>query len=286
MKHVFECAAAQKKYWVMLPEYGYAVVEYPQHPDIFSFDRGNEADVIQELIDKINGANQLHGKKLCIDITGFMRPHILFLVQYLQTINIMSFDMIYTEPAQYGRKEDTKFSHDVYQVRQVAGFEGIHIDETANDILVVGVGYDDELISRVVNEKDGAKLYQLRSLPSLSADMYQESILRLDKTPLADQPDMADRVFFASANDPFVVATELSDKLQELRARKSVDNIYLSPLATKPQALGFALFYIMELRNHPASIIFPFSTSYSRETSAGVGRTWCYEIRLADVASI
>jgi hypothetical protein len=97
---------------------------------------------------------------------------------------------------------------------------------------------------------------------------------------------MADRVFFALANDPFVVATELSDKLHELRARNSVDNIYLSPLATKPQTLGFALFYILELRNQPASIIFPFSTSYSRETSAGVGRTWCYEIRLAEVALI
>ncbi len=284
VQQVFERVVASRKYWVALPEYGYAKDELPNHPDVVSFADGNEAEVILSLIKQHIGIEALQGKKFCIDITGFMRPHILFLVQYLQAVGLESFDMIYTEPEQYGRKEHTDFSRDVDAVRQVSGFEGTHIDEIANDILVVGVGYDDELISRVVNEKDGARLYQLRSLPSLSADMYQESILRLDKTPLADNPDMEDRVFFAPANDPFVVATELSDKLQQLRARNSVDNIYLSPLATKPQTLGFALFYIMELRNQPASIIFPFSTSYSRETSAGVGRTWCYEIRLAEVA--
>ncbi len=283
VQQVFERVVASKKYWVVLPEYGYEEDELPKHPNVVSFAEGNEADVVLGLIKEHIGIGAIQGKTLCIDITGFMRPHILFLVQYLQAVGLTSFDMIYTEPAQYGRKEDTDFSRDVYEVRQVSGFEGTHIDEIANDILLVGVGYDDELISRVVNEKDSARLYQLRSLPSLSADMYQESILRLDKTPLADIPDMEDRVFFAPANDPFVVATELSEKLQQLHARKSVDNIYLSPLATKPQALGFALFYITELRNQPASIIFPFSTSYSKETSAGVGRTWCYEIRLANV---
>lgn len=281
VKKAFEEIVAPKKYWVVLPEYGYEEDEYPEHTDVIPFLEGNEADIILKLIKEHIGVDVLLKKTLCIDITGFMRPHILFLVQYLHSIGVTSFDMVYTEPAQYGRKEDTKFSRDVHAVRQVAGFEGAHIDEIANDILIVGVGYDDELISRVVNEKDGAKLFQLRSLPSLSADMYQESILRLDKTPLADNPDMEDRVFFAPANDPFVVATELSDKLQQLRARKLVDNIYLSPLATKPQTLGFALFYLTELQNQPASIIFPFSTSYSKETSAGVGRTWCYEIRFS-----
>lgn len=281
VKRTFEEIVATKKYWVVLPEYGYEEVEYPVYSDVVPFSNGNEADIVLKLIKEHIGIGTLQGKTLCIDITGFMRPHILFLVQYLHSIGTASFDMIYTEPAQYGRKEDTNFSRDVHTVRQVAGFEGAHIDEIANDILIVGVGYDDELISRVVNEKDGARLFQLRSLPSLSADMYQESILRLDKTPLADNPDMEDRVFFAPANDPFVVATELSDKLQQLRARKLVDNIYLSPLATKPQTLGFALFYLTELQNQPASIIFPFSTSYSKETSSGVGRTWCYEIRFS-----
>ncbi len=281
VQQVFEQIVAGRKFWVVLPEYGYTNDELPKQPEVISFTGGNEADVIIGLIKERIGIDALRGKAICIDITGFMRPHILFLVQYLQTAGITSFDMIYTEPEQYGRKEDTDFSQDVCMVRQVSGFEGTHNDDIADDILIVGVGYDDQLISRVVNEKDGAKLFQLRSLPSLSADMYQESILRLDKTPLADNPDMEDRVFFAPANDPFVVATELSDKLQHLRARNSVGNIYLSPLATKPQALGFAIFFISELKAEPASIIFPFSTSYSKETSAGVGRTWCYEIRLA-----
>jgi hypothetical protein len=86
-----------------------------------------------------------------------------------------------------------------------------------------------------------------------------------------------EHIFFAPANDPFVVASELSKKLKQLRLC-SVDNIYLSPLATKPQTLGFALFYLNELINEPASVVFPFSSSYYRETSKGVGRTWLYEV--------
>ena len=57
-----------------------------------------------------------------------------------------------------------------------------------------------------------------------------------------------------------------------------LDSSDLSPLATKPQALGFALFYLQELLDQPASVLFPFSRRYERETSNGVGRVWSYEI--------
>src|SRR5580658_4376694 len=42
---------------------------------------------------------------------------------------------------------------------------------------------------------------------------------------------------------------------------------YLSPLATKPQVLGFALYYLTECRNTAASLIFPFCQAYDQETS-------------------
>ncbi len=180
---------------------------------------------------------------------------------------------------EYEKKENTQFTRDVCSVRQVSGYEGTHIDEVANDVLIVGVGYDDELISRVINDKDSAQIVHMLSLPSLSADMYQESILRLTKnTSLKDMTDS--QIFFAPANDPFVVAAELSKKINELRTIHNSRNIYLSPLATKPQALGFALCYLNELIDSPASVIFPFSNSYNRETSKGIGRTWLYEVCL------
>lgn len=278
VQHVFTNIPAADKRWIILPEYQYSPDEIPKHQETIVFSSPHEADVILELFQKHVGEDVLKKSRLCVDITGFMRPHIMFLVNYLKMIGVEKFDVVYTEPSQYGRKEETQFSNDVIAVRQVAGFEGRHIDDIENDVLIVGVGYDNELISRVVNEKDIKNLIQLLSLPSLSADMYQESILRLDKTSLANDRSIEDRVFYAPANDPFVVAHELSEMLKQLRSRAPIGNIYLSPLATKPQALGFALFYMAELHDEPASVIFPFSASYSKETSTGIGRTWVYEV--------
>jgi hypothetical protein len=281
IQRIFGNFNATDKYWVVLPEYEFSEDELPKVKNLISLKSYNEAEAVQELFNEYIENMKTNQLRLCIDITGFMRPHILFIVYYMQLLGLVSFDMIYTEPEQYQRKENTVFSFkDILNVRQVSGFEGSHIDEMGNDILIVGVGYDHALISRVIVEKDGAKLIQLLSLPSLSADMYQESILRLEKTSLATNLS-EDRVFFSPANDPFVVASELSDIVKQLKARGPVDNIYLSPLATKPQTLGFALFYLNELKDEPASILFPYSESYSKETSTGVGRTWLYEINLA-----
>lgn len=281
VRKVFEQISAKKKYWIVLPEYNYPSDQPSGIQNVITFMPGSsEADVVLAFAEAI-GVEALCKGKLCIDITGLMRPHILYLVRYLFDHRVKSFDMIYTEPAHYARKENTKFSNEeIESVRQVIGFEGMHDDEMGNDILIMGVGYDHALISRVVNDKDGAKLIQLLSLPSLSADMYQESILRLDKTDSTFDPNMDDRVFFAPANDPFVVASELSDKYKEILSRGTITNTYLCPLATKPQALGFALFYLAELIGTPSSIIFPFARFYDKETSKGVGRTWQYEINL------
>lgn len=282
VRATFSKVRARRKVWVALPEYGYSAEELRDLGEVFAYTTRSEADVVIDLVPKLL-ADAGAGARICVDITGFMRPHILFLVHYLRRSGLTRVDMLYTEPERYERREETKFSNEVVEVRQVAGFDGTHSDDTSNDILIIGVGYDDLLMSRVLAEKEAAKQVQLLSLPSLSADMYQESILRLDKTSLAggDEAYAEERLFYAPANDPFVVAHELGAMVMKLRARAPITNLYLSPLATKPQALGFALFYLNELEQGPSSIIFPFSKSYSRETSDGVGKSWVYELTWA-----
>jgi hypothetical protein len=133
-------------------------------------------------------------------------------------------------------------------------------------------------MARAILQKDNARLVQLHSLPSLSADMYHESLLRLDRVSPASVRPNDEAVYFASANDPFVTAATLSQAWREMNARRPVTNLYLCPLATKVQALGFGLFFLSEMENQPASIILPSIQSYSRETSTGVGRSWLYPI--------
>lgn len=279
VRTVFGKINANEKYWIMVPEYQYLPIEEPQNGIVLRTENFNEADQIIETIGSVLKKKNKN-ISICIDITGLMRPQILFILRYLQTNNFFQFEMIYTEPSHYSRKEDTNFTlADVNEVKQVSGFEGIHNHDMSRDMLFIGIGYDHHLISRVILEKDSARVLQLHSLPSLSADMYQESLIRLDRANLPHCTS-EDQVFFSSANDPYLTAVALSKSFHKVCQIKNPTNIYLTPLATKPQTLGFGLFYLKELEGTSSSIIFPYSSKYSRETSKGIGKTWLYPIYL------
>lgn len=278
VKTVFNQVSCNFKRWWIIPEYGFQEAELESISQYNVFTDYRESDLImsgmQEVIDSAN-----KNSKICIDITGFMRNHILYFLKYLQMRGIKEFDALYTEPIHYFRKADTTFSEKVSEVRQVEGYEGSHQSDTSNDVLLLGIGYDNDPMARVKLSKEQARVVQLHSLPSLSADMYHESLLRLNKaTNVSRAAD--DSLLFASANDPFVVAQILSKHWTDMNARRKVTNIYLCPLSTKVQALGFGIFYLTELQNERASIILPTVDAYSRKTSSGVGRTWIYPVHL------
>ena len=113
--------------------------------------------------------------------------------------------------------------------------------------------------------------------------MYQENILRAHKAedPVGSRTSstMA-QACYAPANDPFVTASILSDLIEKESQRKYITNLYLSPLGTKAQTLGFGLYFVWECREKPISIIFPFCKEYSRETTYGISKIWKYSIEL------
>lgn len=274
----YDAVGAKAKNWWILPEYRFKASELAALPGASFLEGARESDVIMAGLAGMEKRLQA-GMSLCVDITGFMRNQILFLMWYLRKIGVQQFDAIYSEPDHYSRKADTVFSERISVVRQVEGFAGSHQPDWHNDVLLLGVGYDHDPMARAILYKENARLVQMHSLPSLSADMYHESLLRLDRVSSISRP-MDQSVYFASANDPFVTATALSQAWRELNARKPVTNLYLCPLATKAQTLGFGLFFLREMRKQPASIILPTIETYSRETSKGVGRTWLYPIQL------
>ena len=279
VQQVYRAVSAPTKRWWIVPEYNYSIEEIDQLTDYVFLKQTNESDLIIDGMKSILPMIDSEAR-LCIDITGMMRNHILFLIKFLKEKGVSNFDMIYTEPSHYLRGDETTFSKSIKEVRQVQGYEGEHDTDSSNDVLLLGVGYDQHPMARTILYKENARLVQLLSLPSLSADMYQESLLRLARVTAGSSLPHDDSLYFASANDPFVVASILSEAWSELSKQKSVTNIYLCPLATKVQALGFGLFFLNEMQNGPASIILPSIESYSRSTSTGVGRTWLYPIRL------
>jgi hypothetical protein len=219
---------------------------------------------------------------VCIDATGFIRPHILYLLRHLFEIGWKSVDVIYSEPLKYQRGSNTRFSGDVSEVRQIRGFEGSHTADPDGEFLVVGCGYDSDLMRIVANSRVRAKKLQMFPFPSLRPHMYQENRLRTQECQEAFGAVL--KTIFAPGYDPFITAQVLSQTVQELQS--SIKNLYLCPLATKAQVLGFGLFFLMECMDKPVSIVFPFSEHYNRETSTGLSEVWKYKIDFSLLKSL
>ena len=223
---------------------------------------------------------------MCIDSTGFIRPHLLVLLWAMKDIGIRTFDVLYTDPVRYSEDENTRFTGPIEKVEQVPGYEGVHrASVAANDLLVISAGYDFEQIARACEAKLSSKKYILIGLPSLQPHMYQESVLKINRATewIGDLPPQ--QRLFASANHPFTVAQALKE-LVEMEGQGATalgsqsDNLYLCPVGPKPHVLGFAIYYLRELQNSSASIIYPFADHYPLSTTQGLLRTWQYRIEL------
>ena len=272
---VFQAVSAQEKHWVCHNEYCLSADNLPQNA--FKCNALREDDFILKFFDERFQGRSLESSKICVDITGLLRPHLLYLMYYLSAMGVRGFDALYAEPGHYKKLDDTPFAAEqVYSVRQVAGFEGTTNNRTDNDILIINAGFEDKLTAEVAEDKDKAEKVLLLGLPSLKADMYQQGVLRTQRA--RDALGDGVREVFAPASDPFATASILSEIVNKSRRDNGIDNLYLSPLATKPSALGFGLYYIRECRSVDASIIFPYSDRYSAESSSGIGRLWKYEI--------
>jgi hypothetical protein len=289
VKEVFEKASASEKHWLVFSEYKYEPSEIPtEGSSVRVFDCRIDSEISSEgeLIRRYCKESGLSpSSKICIDITGFIRPHLLFIVRYLAEMKFDQIDFIYTDPIAYKAKENTSFSLDYIDVRQVDGFMGDHNPDSSNDYLIIGAGYDDQRITDVAKKKSNSKKIQLFGFPSLQADMFQENILKAYKAEEASSSGRENFIdgsstLFAPANDPFVTASVIKEFIDNESKRKPITNIYLCPLSTKAQTLGFVLFYLAEGRRKEMSIIFPFCDKYSRETTEGISKIWKYTVVL------
>lgn len=269
-------AVETEKSWLAHREYDYPSGELPA--DSLGADCEDEATFCAECVAHVvdRAGRDAEGRPLCIDLTGLMRPHLMRLVAALLE-EVEWFYALYTDPRSYTKQEQTEFTRGaVVEVRQVAGFEGVHETDASEDLLIIGMGYEDELIRRVAENKAHARKLQVFGLPSLEADMYQQGRIQADRA--TESLGAAAEVAFAPANDPFATAQVLSERVAEANL-KGLTNLYLSSLGTKPQALGFALYFLTERTGGPTSVIFPFSEGYARETTQGIARSWLYEVR-------
>ncbi len=291
VRTIFSDLKSIEKHWLVFPEYKYLPSELPKsRPGVKVFDFTNlagktEGEIVRSYLSQFLLTNSL---RVCVDITGFIRPHLIFLVRYLASALKMSIDFIYTDPMTYKKKEETSFSFDYIDVRQIEGCQGVHSPDSSNDLLLIGAGYDDQRITDVSKKKANARKIQLFGFPSLQPDMFQENILKAYKAEEASSSGREnfidkDSTLFAPANDPFVTAGVIKEYVDRENKRKTITNLYLCPLSTKAQTLGFALYFVSQCLSKPVSVIFPFCDRYSRETTEGISKIWKYSIELQDL---
>ena len=288
LTQAFSKAVSPRKYWILHEEYELeysdshadaTVVPFPKSHSTSQnvrsfFENGELSDLL------------LNEQRICIDATGFMRPTLMFLILYLRQIaQVKKLDIIYSEPEKYLKNENTVFSKKIGSARSVEGFNLASQRDQSNDLLIIGAGFDDVLIAEVVESRKHAQTAQIIGFPSLKADMYQQNLYRIAQVGELDTAD-ENSIWFAPANDPFETANTLSRivRKKENETGRPVTNLYLSPLSTKAQTIGFALYFICECfgGKRDASVIIPESLTYSERTSQGISSIWKYELEFPD----
>ena len=272
---VFAEVRSEKKIWLIHPEYQYLPLEYPDENPKVCPDDHNEIAQVNAILEEIGDVTD---KQICIDTTGFMRHVLIFLTAKLAFMGVKEFTALYSEPMYYTKQEDTSFSTATTGVpRPVRGMYG---NKSGQDHLIINVGYDHKLIGEVADNKEGAVIYPIFSFPSLSPDMYQQSALRAsDGGGSALDSAWINNRHFAPANDSFTTAGIISKIVNGIDSNVAEANIYLSPLSTKIQTLGFSLYWLYEGRpRQGVTLLLPECITYSRETSSGLKRLWTYTI--------
>jgi hypothetical protein len=266
---IYEKINAKNKYWLIFPQYEIPNEKKPK-AEFFENESASEDDYFKELFDKFPvDKNQ----NICIDITGFPRPHLIYLIRLLAFKKFLKINIIYTEPKQYAKGENTAFSGFIDDIRIIPGCGPADNNPiTDNDVLIIGSGYDDKLMAKIAQFKRNCKIkFEVFGFPSLQADMYQES--RLKSADIKESIGENVTSCFAPAYDPFITAELLKTIVD---GAKDATNFYLSPLSSKPQVLGFAYYFCKEGYNLPLSIIYPYSSKYLMNTTTGINRTWRY----------
>lgn len=273
-KEIFNRVKSIQKRWFIFPQYKGIKNEELPIENVYNNNCLSESEYfesfIQEFID-----NDYKTKSICIDITGFIRPHLIYLMKLLSHLDVHQVELLYTEPIHYKEADETKFSGYIDGIQNVEGCSSINNNpDTDNDLLIICAGYDDDLIAKIAQNKGHCqKKYYILGFPSLQPDMYQESILKMENAK--QSTGEFKKIKFAPAFDPFVTAQIINEIIEE---NPNSTNIYLSPLSTKPQTIGMALFYIMNFDKLPISIVFPYSKTYSSKHAEGIKRTWKYII--------
>ena len=271
-------------------------VENPQEYFDTLFDIGSgDCKLTVSLYDEITGLmelekylnesfSELKVKKIVIDFSIMIKPYIFVLLKYLLCErNMEKIYLLYTEPASYHKlklkkvpknnnQEDSEyFTKGTVKIGEVPTYSGKR-ELTKKSALVVLLGFEGERAVQVFNEVSPDLTIPVNGFPAYRPEFKDLSILSNEE--LLKDSEIMKELTYAPANDPF----ETKKTLEEIYSKHSDNyNISVSPLGTKPMAIGSCLF---ALEHSDIRIIYPYPIEYNIKSSKGFGETWNYIVSI------
>ncbi|WP_088458762.1 hypothetical protein [Acinetobacter soli] len=272
---------SKNKYWFIQPEYNFSDQQISHLNEKIYTKHFDESKQVKDIIEYLG--EELLDKVLYIDCTGFMRHTLVYLIIKLGVLGFKKINIIYSEPCSYINNDKTQFSELCSEVRAIKGTN--FTKRGKKESTIMSIGYDSNLMSQMLNQFEGVELYPLFSFPSLSADMFQQSIIKSSNIQFSNIKNSSNNNrHFAPAHDPFSTAKVIAKLVSKIKS-DNISNIYLSPLSTKAQVIGHTYFWWKEHKTFKdeglqVNITLPIPRSYKSKTSDGVGRIWNYTLEM------
>lgn len=212
------------------------------------------------------------GKNVVIDISCIRIPDVFSIMKILKLNNHAQYiPCIYSIPYDYeyfAGDFSYKSSLGDLQNYELPGYGGEYNPDDEDSTYILFLGFEGALSLKVLEEAAYKRLTFVNSLPSLSQKYKDISILN-NRSSIKGKP--YESIQYVPADNPFEVYNFLEQKCS------SEFSVCISPLATKPVALGTCLF---ALDHEKVRIVYPISDIYSPHTSNQVAKTLVYEICL------
>lgn len=261
-----------------------------KHAIVIKYSNGSNSNALNELFEdqfqEISVSNNVNSfillfkeaikpyinQKIVIDISCIRIPDVFSIMKILKlNEHVQHIPCIYSVPYDYeyfAGDFSYKSSLGDLENYELAGYGGEYDSDDPNSTYVVFLGFEGALSLKVLEEAAYKRLTFVNSLPSLSQKYKDISILN-NRSSIKGKK--YDSILYAPADNPFEVYNFLEQKYSEL------PSVCISPLGTKPVALGVCLF---ALNHEKVRIVYPISDVYSSHIANHVIKTLVYEISL------
>ena len=218
----------------------------------------------RECLDSIS--HDIEGTNIAIDISVLVKPYFFLLLKHLTDYNFNEINLIYTEPNTY-----QTFTRGTMNAKDIPGYSG-RKDFDKKEALAVLLGFEGYRTNEIYDQVNPELTIPINGFPSYKPEFKDKSILQ-NKELLLEE-DIFINMRYAPAHDPFMTC-EVLNEIYSLY--KSEYNLSITPLGTKPMALGSCFFV---LQNTDCRVIYPYPLEYYPKSSLGFNTTWLYAIHM------